>query len=65
MGDQGWTSGDQTRQGLSAQMTWLLKSGRYPAFERYIREGNRKDELDWQFETGLGHVLDGIAARLG
>jgi AcrR family transcriptional regulator len=65
MDDQGWTSSDQTRQGLSAQMTWLLKTGRYPAFERYVREGTRKDDLDWQFATGLAHVLDGIALTAG
>lgn len=65
MHDGGWTSGAETRTGLSAQMTWLLTTGRYPAFERYVHEGVRKDDLQWQFETGLEHVLDGIAARLG
>ena len=65
MDDRGWTTGDETREGLSAQMTWLLKTGRYPAFDRYVHEGTRKDDLQWQFETGLEHVLDGIAARLG
>ena len=64
MDDRGWTSGAETRTGLSAQMSWLLRTGRYPAFERYIREGARKDDLQWQFETGLEHVLDGIAARV-
>ncbi|MEU4227598.1 TetR/AcrR family transcriptional regulator C-terminal domain-containing protein [Nonomuraea sp. NPDC026600] len=65
MDDRGWTSGDETRAGLSGQMTWLLNTGRYPAFQRYVHEGARKDDLQWQFETGLEHVLDGIAARLG
>ena len=46
-------------------MTWLLNTGRYPAFVRYGHNGARKDDLDWQFETGLEHVLDGIATRLG
>jgi AcrR family transcriptional regulator len=64
MDDRGWASGAETRTGLSAQMSWLLRTGRYPAFERYIREGARKDDLQWQFETGLEHVLDGIAARI-
>jgi AcrR family transcriptional regulator len=64
MQERNWTSGAETRTGLSAQMTWLLGTGRYPAFERYTREGARKDDLQWQFETGLEQILDGIAARL-
>jgi AcrR family transcriptional regulator len=64
MHDRGWASGAEARTGLSAQMSWLLNTGRYPAFERYVREGTRKDDLHWQFETGLECVLDGIAARL-
>jgi AcrR family transcriptional regulator len=64
MHERNWSSGDETRTGLSAQMTWLLGTGRYPAYERYIREGARKDDLQWQFETGLEQILDGIAARL-
>ncbi|GAA4203754.1 TetR/AcrR family transcriptional regulator C-terminal domain-containing protein [Streptosporangium oxazolinicum] len=62
--DRGWATGDETRTGLSAQMGWLLNTGRYPEFERYTREATRKDDLRWQFETGLEHVLDGIAVRL-
>lgn len=65
MEDRGWTTGDETRTGLSAQMTWLLSTGRYPEFERDVREGARKDDLRWQFETGLERVLDGIAALGG
>lgn len=65
MQEGNWASGDETRTGLSPQMTWLLGTGRYPAFERYVRESARKDDLQWQFETGLEHILDGIATRLG
>jgi AcrR family transcriptional regulator len=65
MSDRCWNSGDEARTGLSAQMTWLLSTGRYPMFARYIHEATRKDDLDWQFETGLQYVLDGIAARTG
>lgn len=65
MNDRGWASGAETRTGLAAEMTWLLNTGRYPAFACYIREAARKDDLQWQFETGLEYVLDGIAARLG
>jgi AcrR family transcriptional regulator len=31
MQERNWTSGAETRTGLSAQMTWLLGTGRYPA----------------------------------
>ncbi|GAA2313926.1 TetR/AcrR family transcriptional regulator C-terminal domain-containing protein [Nonomuraea roseoviolacea subsp. roseoviolacea] len=62
--ERGWVSGDEARAGLSGQMTWLLGTGRYPEFARYTREAVRKDDLLWQFETGLEHVLDGIALRL-
>ncbi|MEU7938436.1 TetR/AcrR family transcriptional regulator [Microbispora bryophytorum] len=55
---------DDLRSLYSSRMKWLLESGRYPAFERYIRQGVRKDDDDWQFELGLDSVLDGIAARL-
>ncbi|KAB8187744.1 TetR/AcrR family transcriptional regulator [Microbispora catharanthi] len=55
---------DDLRSLYSSRMRWLLESGRYPAFERYIRQGVRKDDDDWQFELGLDSVLDGIAARL-
>ncbi|WP_410614386.1 TetR/AcrR family transcriptional regulator [Amycolatopsis sp. lyj-109] len=65
MQEKDWASGTEARTGLSAQMTWLLGTGRYPTFERYVHEGTRKDDLRWQFETGLEHVLDGIAAHLG
>ncbi|MEV4327894.1 TetR/AcrR family transcriptional regulator [Microbispora rosea] len=55
---------DDLRVLYSSRMGWLLDSGRYPAFARYIRQGVRKDDDDWQFELGLDSVLDGIAARL-
>jgi AcrR family transcriptional regulator len=64
MHENNWSSGAEARTGLSAQMTWLLGTGRYPMFERYVREATRRDDLQWQFETGLEHVLDGIAAHL-
>lgn len=63
MQDQGWTSGHDVRRGLAPQMTWLLNTGRYPTYERYIRHGVRKDDPLWHFEIGLDSVLDGIAAR--
>jgi AcrR family transcriptional regulator len=65
MRDQDWSTGHEVRTGLAPQMTWLLNTGRYPAFQRYTREAARKDDPQWHFETGLDFLLDGIAARLG
>lgn len=64
MREQGWSSGDETRTGLAPRMSWLMDTGRYPAYQRYIREATRKDDPRWQFETGLDCVLAGIAARM-
>jgi AcrR family transcriptional regulator len=63
--ERGCTTGTETRPALSDQMNWLLSTGRYPAFARYLRDGERQDDLQWQFETGLEYLLDGIAARIG
>lgn len=65
MEENGWTSGDDARQGLAPQMTYLMETGRYPAYRRYALAAGRKDDAAWQFETGLDCVLDGIAVRLG
>ncbi|MFJ2767542.1 TetR/AcrR family transcriptional regulator [Streptomyces sp. NPDC087300] len=65
MEHNGWTSGDETRQGLAPQMMYLMNTGRYPAYQRYALAAGRKDDAAWQFETGLDCVLDGIAVRLG
>ncbi|MET2717663.1 MULTISPECIES: TetR/AcrR family transcriptional regulator [Streptomyces] len=61
---RGWSSREEARSGLASHMGWLLETGRYPMYERYVGEAGRKDDLQWQFETGLDCVLDGIAARL-
>ncbi|TDC21541.1 TetR/AcrR family transcriptional regulator, partial [Streptomyces sp. 8K308] len=65
MREQGWATPHEARDGLAPRMAWLLDTGRYPTYARYIREATRKDDLAGQFETGLDAVLDGIAARLG
>ncbi|MEU6821613.1 TetR/AcrR family transcriptional regulator [Streptomyces atriruber] len=65
MEDNGWTSGDEVRGGLAPQMTYLMSTGRYPAYRRYALGAGRKDDAAWQFETGLDCVLDGIGVRLG
>ncbi|GGZ02874.1 TetR/AcrR family transcriptional regulator [Streptomyces poonensis] len=61
---RGWSSREEARSGLASQMAWLLSTGSFPMYERYIGEADRKDDLLWQFETGLDCVLDGISARL-
>ncbi|MGX6607808.1 TetR/AcrR family transcriptional regulator C-terminal domain-containing protein [Micromonosporaceae bacterium Da 78-11] len=63
MADQGWTGSAETRTGLAGRMTWLLNTGRYPTFARYIQEGARKDDPQWQFDVGLDALLDGIDRR--
>ncbi|MET8683879.1 TetR/AcrR family transcriptional regulator [Streptomyces sp. NPDC004732] len=62
---QDWKSPDEARKGLAPQMNYLMETGRYPTYLRYIREATRKDDPSWEFETGLECVLDGIAARFG
>ncbi|MCP8708118.1 TetR/AcrR family transcriptional regulator [Streptomyces thermocarboxydus] len=61
---RGWSSREEARSGLASQMAWLLSTGRFPMYERYIGEAGRKDDLQWQFETGLECVLDGISEHL-
>ncbi|MEV4429390.1 TetR/AcrR family transcriptional regulator [Streptomyces sp. R-07] len=65
MKEQGWESGDDTRRALAPQMTYLLGTGRYPTYLRYVQGAARKDDAGWQFETGLECVLDGVAGLIG
>lgn len=62
---RGWSTREEARAGLAGQMTWLMNTGRYPMYARYIYDADRKDDVQWQFEIGLDAVLDGVAARLG
>ncbi|GAO09598.1 putative TetR family transcriptional regulator [Streptomyces lydicamycinicus] len=64
MQEQGWDSPDDLRIALGPQMRYLMSTGRYPTYHRYLREAVHKDDPQWRFETGLDSVLDGIAARL-
>ncbi|MFD0384497.1 TetR/AcrR family transcriptional regulator [Streptomyces stramineus] len=65
MRHRGWASGDEMRTELAPQMRWLLGTGRYPVFHHYIGHAAHKGDPQWQFDSGLDLVLDGIAARLG
>ncbi|MFH9353878.1 TetR/AcrR family transcriptional regulator [Kitasatospora sp. NPDC017646] len=62
---RGWSDGDETRAGLAPRMTYLMGTGRYPTYQRYLQQATRKDDPDWHFTTGLDCVLDGIAAHFG
>jgi AcrR family transcriptional regulator len=64
MHEQGWSDGAELRSELAPQMSWLMRTGRYPTFQRYLHTATRKDDAQWQFESGLTFVLDGIAAAL-
>ncbi len=61
MKQEGWKSMNELRTALSSQMAWLLGTGNYPTYERYILEGQRKDDATWRFAFGLEAVLNGIA----
>ncbi|MER5319846.1 TetR/AcrR family transcriptional regulator C-terminal domain-containing protein [Streptosporangium roseum] len=63
--EHGWSDGGELRSELAPQMIWHMRTGRYPTFQRYLRTATRKDDTQWQFESGLTYVLDGIAAELG
>ncbi|UNO44071.1 TetR/AcrR family transcriptional regulator C-terminal domain-containing protein [Streptomyces sp. MST-110588] len=63
MKQEGWSDNNELRQALAPQMSYLMSTGRYPTYHRYIREGVHKDDPQWRFETGLDCVLDGVAAR--
>lgn len=35
---RGWSTREEARAGLATQMTWLMNTGRYPMYARYIHE---------------------------
>lgn len=46
-------------------MKWLMSTGRYPVYQRFLAEARHKDDATWRFDLGLDCVLDGIATRMG
>ncbi|MGW2375004.1 TetR/AcrR family transcriptional regulator [Kitasatospora sp. NPDC001683] len=62
---RGWSDGDETRAALAPRMSYLMGTGRYPAYLQYLQQATRKDDPDWHFATGLDCVLDGIATHFG
>jgi AcrR family transcriptional regulator len=65
MSEEGLSDGDDLRNELAPLMAWHMRTGRYPAFQHYLRTATRKDDAEWQFDTGLDCLLDGFASRLG
>lgn len=57
-------SREQVRKALGPQMQWMLATGRYPVYERYVYETGCAEDPEVHFEAGLELVLDGIAARI-
>jgi AcrR family transcriptional regulator len=44
-------------------LTRMLATGRFPTLAKFVKDATHRDP-DTAFETGLGYVLDGIAARV-
>jgi len=57
-------SRQEVREALGPQLRWMLSTGRYPVYERYIYESGCSEEPQVHFDGGLELVLDGIAARI-
>jgi AcrR family transcriptional regulator len=55
---------DGLREALGPQMAWLLNSGQYPTYARYIREAKDRDREELRFSAGLDFTLNGISASL-
>jgi AcrR family transcriptional regulator len=53
------------RQLLFADMSWVLRSGRYPRFTATVRDGLAPVDPEAEFEVGLESLLDGLGARFG
>jgi len=62
---QGLSSQDDLRTAYGPHIRWLVGTGRYPAFHRYIVDAKRKDDATWRFEFGLDCIIEGIGTRLG
>jgi hypothetical protein len=52
------------RGGYGDHMSWLLSTGRYPTFQRFIHEAKRKDDFEWRFGFGIDCLIEGIASHL-
>jgi AcrR family transcriptional regulator len=63
MAFEGWPTTKEMYAALGPKMSWLLDSGAYPRFERYILDASKNEDADARFAVGLECVLDGVAAR--
>ncbi|MDN3242079.1 TetR/AcrR family transcriptional regulator [Glycomyces tritici] len=58
------SSREEVREALGPQLQWMLATGRFPVYERYLYESGCAEEPRAHFDAGLELVLDGIAARI-
>ncbi|SDE08588.1 TetR/AcrR family transcriptional regulator [Glycomyces harbinensis] len=52
------------KEALGPQLQWMLATGRFPVYERYIYEAGCAEDPQQFFGAGLELVLDGIGACL-
>ncbi|WP_409060529.1 TetR/AcrR family transcriptional regulator [Streptomyces sp. SYP-A7185] len=65
MKGQGWTHSDDVKMAMAPEFTWLVSTGRYPAYQRSASAGGHFGDPQAKFESGLDCVLDGIGVRMG
>jgi AcrR family transcriptional regulator len=53
---------EEVRAALAPQMRWMLATGRFPVYERYIYASGCNEAPEASFRAGLELVLDGVAA---
>lgn len=62
---RGFGADGDIRQLLYADMSWMLRSGRYPRFTETVRGGLSPVDSEAEFELALDALLDGLGARFG
>lgn len=60
---QGLENPASLRRAMGSEMAWLLHTGEYPTYARYIAGGQDRDDLDGRFQSGLDLLIDGIALQ--
>ncbi len=64
IGSAGLPGAAGLRKALGPQMAWLLNTGQYPTYERYVRDAKDRDREDARFRAGLEFILGGVSASL-
>ncbi|MCR6493624.1 TetR/AcrR family transcriptional regulator [Cellulomonas sp. P24] len=62
---EGWASEDDAKDANAARLDWLLATGDYPTYGRYVHSSAPPEDDTARFEFGLDCLLDGIATRIG